>query len=406
VQRRLEAFALLDGDVLMSGADPWSPLALQSGAVLRNRFLLAPMTTDSSLDGGVVSEDELRYIERRCATEFGAGITSCAYVDDDGRAWRGIGANREEHIESLRRVAEVVRAGGGQAILQLYDSGRLARADLVAPAAMRAPSPIASLRPGAHVPRAMGSDEVARIISEFVKAALRGVDAGFDGIELHGGNHYLLHQFFSPRANVRDDEWGGSADKRMNFGLCLATAVRKAVGSGAILGYRVNPFEAEPGGYNLADAAEFVSRLCEVGLDYIHISMDDFRKRSPQREDRDWTAPEAKVGAENPIEVISKVVGGRAAVVASGGIRTAADAAEALAMGADLLAVGRAALIDPEWVTKQKNKDETSIRTALPATAERIAAELTMPARMVEYILSRPSWLPREGDALEVVGDR
>ncbi len=402
MQRRFGA--LPDGGALMAGADPWSPLQLRCGRILRNRFLLAPMTTDSSHEDGIVSSDELSYIERRCSTEFAAGITACAYVDDNGRAWRGIGANRDEHHDSLRRLAEAVRAGGGHAILQLYDSGRLARPDLVAPADMRAPSSIASLRPGAHVPRAMDGDEVVDIIHAFVSAARRGIDAGFDGIELHGGNHYLLHQFFSPRANAREDDWGGLQEKRMSFGLCLATAVRKAIGSSALLGYRVNPFEAEPGGYSLSDAAEFVSRLCEVGLDYIHISMDDFRKRSPQREDRDWTAPEGQVGAENPIEVLSRAVQGRAAVIASGGIRTAADAVEALAMGADLLAIGRAALIDPEWITKLKQDDEAAIRTALPATAERIAAELTMPARMVDYILSRPNWLRRE-DGLGIAGE-
>lgn len=391
---------------MISSEDPWVPLRLLSGNILPNRFVLAPMTTDSSLDGGIVSADELRYVERRCATPFAAGITSCAYVDDDGRAWQGIGANRPEQVESLRQLAASVKSGGGLAILQLYDSGRLARSDLVPPSAIRAPSSVASLRPGALVPRAMGADEVEQIIAEFVNAAKRGAVAGFDGIELHGGNHYLLHQFFSPRSNLRNDNWGGSSENRMNFGISLTTAVRNAIGPDKILGYRINPFEAEPGGYTLSDATEFVSRLCAVGLDYIHISMDDFRKRSPQREDRDWTAPEYKVATENPIEAISRAVAGNAAVIASGGIRTLIDAIEAMSMGADLVAVGRAALIDPEWLTKLKQSDEESIRKALPEAADRIAAELTLPARMVDYILSRPNWLPREGAEIDAAMGR
>lgn len=376
---------------------PWSPLTLGCGATLRNRFMLAPMTTDSSCDGGVASQDELAYLHRRCSTEFAAAITSCAYVHEDGRSWRGIGATQEEHRGSLRRVAEACHAGGGLAILQLYDSGRLAHPGLVQPEAMRAPSAIASLRPGAIRPRAMEEGEVEHLLQCFVRAAVMGIEAGFDGIELHGGNHYLLHQFFSPRANARDDKWGGTLEKRMRFALELTTAVRRAIGNRAVLGYRVNPFEAEAEGYTLAQASQFSSSLCELGVDYIHISMDDFRKRSPQREDRDWTAPERKADAENPIAVLSASVRRRAAVVASGGIRTMADVDDALAAGADLLAIGRAALIDPEWATKLSQGQDGETRRTLPATAERIASELTIPAPMVDYILSRPGWMPRDG---------
>lgn len=377
---------------------PWSPLVLGCGATLRNRFLLAPMTTDSSHDGGVVSSDELDYIRRRCSTEFAAGITSCAYVHEDGRSWRGIGATQENHRDSLRKVAEAVRAGGGLAILQLYDSGRLAHPHLVSAESMRGPSAIASLRPGAIKPRAMEAEEVEQLLQCFARAALMAIEEGFDGVELHGGNHYLLHQFFSPRANVRDDKWGGNLEKRMRFALELTSVVRRAIGGRAILGYRVNPFEAEAGGYTLAQASQFSSSLCEVGIDYIHISMDDFRKRSPQREDRDWTAPEREAGAENPIEVLAGSVRRRAAVVASGGIKTMADVHDAMAAGADLLAIGRAALIDPEWITKLSQDRADAIRRSLPATADQIVSELTMPVPMVNYILSRPGWLPREDD--------
>lgn len=377
----------------------WSPLALSCGATLRNRFLLAPMTTDSSCADGVASNDELNYIRRRCSTDFAAGITSCAYVHEDGRSWRGIGATQHSHRDSLRDVANAVRAGGGLAILQLYDSGRLAHPQLVDAAQIRAPSAIASLRPGAIRPRAMETEEVEHLLQCFVSAASMAMDAGFDGIELHGGNHYLLHQFFSPRANIRDDKWGGSLDKRMRFALELTAAVRRTIGHRAILGYRVNPVESEAGGYTLKEASQFSSKLCEVGIDYIHISMDDFRKRSPQREDRDWTAPERATDNENPIEVLAKTVGQRAAVVASGGIRTISDANDAMAAGADLLAIGRAALIDPEWITKLAEKSSEPIRRLLPATADRIVSELTMPEPMVKYVLSRPGWLPREDDS-------
>lgn len=375
---------------------PWTPLRLGCGALLKNRFILAPMTTNSSKADGGVSNAELAYIRRRCVSPFAAAITSCAYVDEDGRSWQGIGATGDDHLASLKALAEAMRVGGGLAILQLYDGGRLADPKITPPDRIRAPSAERSLRPGALLPRAMSDDEVDAVIAAFVRAARLGEAAGFDGIELHGANHYLIHQFFSPRANTRTDKWGGSAEKRMRFPLALTEAMRRAVNSRMIMGYRINAFESEAGGYTVADASVLCGRLCDVGIDYIHISMDDFRK-SPQREDRDWTAPASPTTLlDDPISALSHAVGGRAAVIASGGIKSHEDAQDALGAGADLLAVGRAALIDPEWLAKLARDDLDAIRRVLPATGARIETELTIPAPMVEYILSRPRWMPRE----------
>jgi 2,4-dienoyl-CoA reductase-like NADH-dependent reductase (Old Yellow Enzyme family) len=354
------------------------------------------MTTNSSNEDGTVSVDELAYIRRRCANEFAAGITSCAYVHDDGRSWRGIGAASREHLDSLKDVASAYHTGGGLAILQLYDGGRLADPNLVRAETIRAPSAIPSLRPGSLTPRAMSEQEIEDVIDSFVRASRLGEAAGFDGIELHGANHYLIHQFFSPRANHRKDRWGGSTENRMRFPLELVTAVKKAVSSNVIVGYRVNPYESEANGYTLSDAASLCTRLCELGVDYIHISMDDFRKRSPQREDRDWTAPEGEVELENPIVALSRAIGNRAAVIASGGIKSLDDANAALAAGATVLAVGRAALMDPEWITKLSRNETDTIRNQLPATSEEIQSSLTIPAPMVKYLLSRPGWIPRK----------
>ncbi|WP_301121843.1 alpha-hydroxy-acid oxidizing protein [Mycolicibacterium fortuitum] len=379
--------------------DPWSPLRFTSGATLRNRFMLAPMTTNSSDPQGRVTDDELRYLGRRGATEFGAAVTSCAYVHEDGRSWEGIGASTDDHLESLRAVAQAIGRGGALTLLQLYDGGRIALPGLVGPSGIRGPSPIPSARPDARTPRELQSGEIDDLITAFGRAAALGVQAGFDGIEIHGANHYLIHQFFSPRANRRDDEWGGDAARRARFPLAVAEAVRSAVGPAVTVGFRVTPFESEAGGYTLDDSALLCDQLAETGVDYVHISMDDFRKNSPQPEDRDWTKSREAVESRNPIAAIATAVAGRSAVVASGGIRELDDATEALGAGADLVAVGRAALIDPEWVDKMKAGQHQSVRTHLPADRHDIETALTIPGQMVKYLLSRPGWIPRiEGE--------
>ena len=377
--------------------DVWSPLRFNSGREVSNRFVMAPLTTDSSHEDGTAPENELEFVRRRAASGFGAAISSAAYVEDDGRSWQGIGAAHDGHLPSLRRLAEVMRAAGGLAILQIYDGGRIAKPELIGEQCLRAPSAVASLRPGAKTPRAMTSDEVGNLIERFREAARLARKAGFDGVEIHGANHYAVHQFFSPRANHRVDHWGGTLSKRMNFPLAVAQAVRDALGPELIAGFRVTPFEAEPGGYTLEDAKLLCKELAKLNLDYISVSLDDYRMSRPVGETRVYNGPVEKsyTPAENPITEFARVIAGRSAVMASGGIKTCGDAEGAIKMGADLVAVGRAVVVDPEWLSKVRNKSEASILTGLPRDKLEIAKALSIPPRMVEYLLSRPGWIPR-----------
>src|SRR4029079_926535 len=124
----------------------WSPFRFNSGREIANRFVMAPLTTDSSHEDGTAPDNEIEFVRRRAASGFGAAISSAAYVARDGRSWQGIGAAHEGHLLSLHRLAEAMRAAGGLAILQIYDGGRIARTDLIGEQSLRAPSAVASLR--------------------------------------------------------------------------------------------------------------------------------------------------------------------------------------------------------------------------------------------------------------------
>lgn len=375
----------------------WSPFRFNSGQEIANRFVIAPLTTNSSHEDGTVSDDELEFIRRRAAGGFGAVISSAAYVAQDGRSWQGIGAAHDEHLSSLERLAKAMRAAGSLAILQIYDGGRIARPDLIGEHAMRAASAIPSLRPGAKTPREMTSDEVENLVASFRQAASLARKAGFDGVEIHGANHYAVHQFFSPRANQRSDRWGGSLARRMNFPLAVAQAVREAVGPTLIAGYRITPFEAESNGYTLDDAKQLAGELARLNLDYISVSLDNYRMSRPTGEARVYDRPveTTYAASESPITALSRVIAGRSAVMASGGIKTCADAEGAIEMGADLVAIGRAVVVDPEWLAKVRSKSEASILGGLPKDDTEIAETLSIPPPMVKYLLSRPGWIPR-----------
>ena len=375
----------------------WSPFRFNSGQQAANRFAMAPLTTDASHDDGTVTDHELEFVQRRAASGFGLTVSSAAYVEPDGRSWQGIGAAHEGHLSSLQRLAEAMRAAGGLAILQIYDGGRIAKPELTGDQRLRAPSAVASLRPGARTPRAMTADEIETLIASFRKAASLARKAGFDGVEIHGANHYAIHQFFSPRANHRADKWGGTLARRMNFPLAVAQAVRDALGPKLIAGFRVTPFESEPGGYTLEDAKLLCNELARLDLDYISVSLDDYRNSRPVGETRVYNRPleNSYTPAENPVTEFARVIAGRCAVMASGGVKTCRDADGAIEKGAVLVAVGRAVVVDPEWLCKVRSRSEASILAGLPKDASEIAGALSIPPRMVDYLLSRPGWIPR-----------
>jgi len=243
----------------------------------------------------------------------------------------------------------------------------------------------------------MTANEVGNLIASFGEAASRARKAGFDGVEIHGANHYAVHQFFSPRANHRVDNWGGTLSKRMNFPLAVAQAVRDALGPKSIAGFRITPFESERGGYTLEDAKLLCNELAKLDLDYISVSLDDYRMSRPVSETRVYDGPVeiSYTPAESPITEFARVIAGRSAVMASGGIKTCIDAEGAIKKGADLVAIGRAVVVDPEWLSKVRSKSEASILAGLPKDELEIAKALSIPPRMVEYLLSRPGWIPR-----------
>ncbi|MEZ5855387.1 MAG: alpha-hydroxy-acid oxidizing protein [Hyphomicrobiaceae bacterium] len=369
------------------------------GLEIENRFVIAPLTTNASHEDGTATDSEIAFFRRRAASGFGA-------VHFIRRVWRrrrraipgaGLRATHDGHLPRLRALADVKASRGRPGDPADLRRGRIAIPEIIGENRIRAASAIPSLRPNARTPRAMTSDEIESLVASFGRAATLARQAGFDGVEIHGANHYAVHQFFSPRANQRTDHWGGTLAKRMNFPIAVARAVRDALGPKLIAGFRVTPFEAEPEGYKLDDAKLLCDALAGLGLDYLSISLDDYRLSQPMSETRVYTVSfeQMHTASESPITAFSRVVGGRCAIMASGGIKTAADAEAAIELGADVVAIGRAVVVDPEWLTKVRRRAEASIIPGLPRDETTIADALSIPPRMVEYLLSRPGWIPR-----------
>lgn len=356
-----------------------------SGVNVKNRIMIAPMTHYSSQDNGEVSEQELPYYEERSGG-VGAFITACAYVSADGKGFPGqFSIDDDFFIPGLKKLADTIQSKGTRAILQIYHGGRQSPPELLPDRQPVSASAIAAEQEGAPVPREMTEVEIKGIIKAFGDATRRAIEAGFDGVEIHGANTYLLQQFFSPHSNCREDQWGGSLEKRMKFPLAVVSSVKKAVDEHAkkpfIVGYRLSPEEGSNPGITLNDTLEFVDKLANQKLDYLHVSVNHF-----------WNGSfRDKSESQSRIIKIHEKVGNRVPVVGVGSLHTPNEVVEALETGVPLIALGRELLMEPKWMEKVKTGQEDQIRTTLSKEDQE---ELVIPDPLWQRLMNIEGWLP------------
>nr|AYM54143.1 NADH:flavin oxidoreductase/NADH oxidase [Chondromyces catenulatus] len=314
-----------------------------NGVELKNRVLLAPLTNTQSHEDGTLGDDELRWLEAHAKGGFGGVITAASHVQETAKGYPGqLGSFSDIHIPGLRRIAEMAKQNAALAILQLIHGGRRSPSALTGVQPTSA-SAVESSYPGSETPRALTEPEIEQIIAAFAAAAGRAHAAGMTGIELHGANGYLFTQFHSTETNHRGDQWGGSNFNRTRLLRETVAAIRKVVPASFLVGVRVlAEHSAAERGFDIDESAELIGWLSELGTSYIHIAQPSFRARS-------WKYPESE---ETNLHRLAKVVRNGVAVVAAGGIRVGQDAEDALGAGADLVAVGKAAITTPDWPVK------------------------------------------------------
>ncbi|RCV50996.1 alkene reductase [Marinitenerispora sediminis] len=254
---------------------------------LPNRIVMAPMSRHRAAEDGTPLPVVADHYAQRAAA--GLIVTEGIWPSRRGQSdWRLPGLETAEHVRGWRAVTDAVHAAGGRIFAQLMHGGRkghpLARlsGDLPAgPSAVPAPGPV-HVRDGgkadAVLPRAMTREEVRQAVLDHAAAARNAVAAGFDGIELHGANSYLIHQFLADNTNLRDDEYGpGSVENRIRFAVEVVTAVARAVGPGRTA-LRLSPGNPQFG-MSEADPAPvyraLVDALDGLGLAYLHLTDDD-----------------------------------------------------------------------------------------------------------------------------------
>ncbi len=254
-----------------------------SGIQLGNRIAMAPMTRSRAFGEGLtVTDSTVEYYAQRASA--GLIITEGIQPSVIGQGYPDTpGLHSDEQVAAWRRVTDAVHANGGKIFAQIMHAGRIGHPVLfpdalvsVAPSAVAAAGQLFTHEGPKDflAPRELTTDEIAAVIEDFAAAARNAIEAGFDGVELHGANGYLIHQFLAPNTNRRTDEWGGSVENRIRFAVEVTKAVVEAIGAERT-GLRLSPGNV----YN--DIAEtdteavypaLVEELEPLGLGYLHIT--------------------------------------------------------------------------------------------------------------------------------------
>ncbi len=354
--------------------------AFNNGVEIKNRLVVAPMTHLASDENGHITADERRFLNNRFEG-FGLFIAAATLVAEGGKAFYGQPeAIGEEDLPSLREVAEIAHQQGAKALLQIHHGGWQALPDLNPNGEIFAPS--AHTATGA---KALTDAQIRSIIAGYANAAELALQAGFDGVEIHGANNYLIQQFFSAQSNQRSDEWGGSLENRMRFPLAVVDAVTNIVKKHQrpdfIVGYRFSPEEAGDNGITMTETFALIDALVTKPLQYLHVSLWNFYKLARRGADETRTR----------IEQLHERIGGKLPLIGVGNIYTSEQAEKAMATGwAEFIALGKTLMLNPNWAELAANGGEFATEID-PDRAE----EYRLPARLLHLNLQGDqAWLP------------
>ncbi|WP_439105879.1 NADH:flavin oxidoreductase [Congregibacter sp.] len=332
-------------------------LVFKSGAVMPNRFMLAPLTNQQSHADGTLSEDEYHWLTKRAEGGFAVTMSCASHVQAAGCGFPGqLGCFSDEHLEGLTRLAAGINAEGSVSVLQLHHAGMRSPKELIGD---QPQCPSDNEKTGA---RGLSIDEVHRLKEDFIAAALRAAKAGFNGVELHGAHGYMLAQFLSPTINQRVDEYGGSLENRSRLLLEIIDGVREQCGTEFLLGVRLS---AERFDIRLSEMQVLAQQLMHEGkIDFLDMSLWDSFKE-PEEDGFE---------GKTLLDCFTELDRGDVLLGAAGKIRNAEDARRCIAAGADFVVVGRSAILHHDF-PRRAISDPNFQPVANPVSVEHLRRE-------------------------------
>lgn len=324
---------------------------------LKNRLVVAPMTRVTASEEGVASERMKAYYEDFTRGGFALVISEGIYIDKEwSQAYAfQAGLTSPQQVAGWRDVTDAVHQQGGHIFAQIQHSGALSqgnsfREGTVAPSALRPVGNQMTFYRGEGeypVPRALSEEEIQGIISSFADAASNAVNqAGFDGVEIHGANGYLLDQFFTDYTNLRTDCWGGDIAGRLQLILEVIKSVRQRLGQAIPVGIRISQGKVNDFFHKWAngedDARIAFTLLAESGIDYLHLT--EYEAWQP-----------AFPGNLLSLIELGRKYAPNLTIMANGSLHDECRALQVMEMGADFIALGRGALANHDWPQRVAN---------------------------------------------------
>ncbi len=312
---------------------------------IKNRFVKAATAESLALDTGAVSEELIGYYERYARLDLGLIITGAAYVHPKGKAHATqMAICGDELIPGFRRLTGAVHREGAKIFMQIGHGGSQVRPDVSEPLG---PSPVKNLITGA-IPRELRPEEIEEIIAAFGHAARRAREAGFDGVHLHAAHGYLISQFNSPHGNRREDEWGGTREKRSRFLLKVLEEARSKVGRDYPVSVKLGIEDATEDGLKREEGVGLARAVAEAGIDAIEVSCGVMGPTGGSARPVDRLEDEAYF---LPLAIAVREATGALPLILVGGLKTPALMERIVQEGkADFVALGRPLIREPDLV--------------------------------------------------------
>jgi len=325
----------------------FSPIML--GKVeIKNRIAMAPMALGNFSPDGSVDDKTLAYVQVRSRGGAGLIISESVNVSKYQKP-NLLGAYDDRFIPGLSKYADTVHKHDAKAFLQIGMLGGKYDSCGYAPSAIDSPLYLSR-------PKEFTTGQVEEVVGEFVEAGRRARKAGFDGVELHGAHSYLVGEFISPHFNRRDDEYGGDFEGRMRFPTTIVQGIREVCGDDFPVGFKFSAWEEIPNGVNHELALRIAQRMVDEGVAYIHTQTTAYYPPLATPSRYPTMAP-MYVPRNTLLELAQRIKKKihKVPVMAAGGIVDPHDADNMIAeRKADMVALGRALLADPEWPNKAK----------------------------------------------------
>ena len=365
-------------------------ITLNNGTVVPNHLAIAPLTLFSSNPDGTINDEEREYLKLR-ATNIGLYILGAQVVSKEGiTAINFPGTFCDKDLPSIKERADIVKSQGALAINQIHHGGALALKQYSGMTPVVPSKDIAveeAKKRGADTDmHELTDNEINEIIEKFANATELSIKAGYDGVEIHGANNFLIQQFYSPHTNKRKDNWGGSDEKRMNFALKIVDAVCKIREKHNcpkfIIGYRLSPEEPYEDGITMTETLKLIKALVQKPIQYIHISQKDYFKKTRRGEG---------IGIER-LKLIHDITKDKVALIGVGGLKSEKNIYDAFKTGfSEFIAVGVASMLNPDFAILLKEGKGDKINLELDPQHPEL---YKMPKHLWEMCLEGQDWLP------------